>query len=299
MVVRSNVLYPRTDNTVTVSRLDGYGKPFLPEFPQELVPGVDVTVLDEHAYIYQVKCLEVLKDRNKFQAEILTGPTAAPFPEIQDNKLRLPSYHGHAHARNWSKGSIVSIRGEFWKVLKITQPRGSSFISYDLEPSTAEAYAKRPGKVSIPSHLSTRLLGSAFETNNGEWLHIKKVSVTRFGSATGGGHTYWGSGNYVTPERAKVLNGIHHLHIERELQGLVSTRVQGGSMPGDSFPLTLKNHTSLAATGSKVAIVDGKLWYEQAGDPDQSDSWYHYIVEITPSKDLLKRVAKMSLKGNR
>jgi hypothetical protein len=75
----------------------------------------------------------------------------------------------------------------------------------------------------------------------------------------------------------------------RDLGALPGERVSG-PMPEGSVVLVPRNGAKLCATGERVAIVDGAILHERVGDPDQCDSWYHYVVRVAPSPELLARV---------
>lgn len=53
------------------------------------------------------------------------------------------------------------------------------------------------------------------------------------------------------------------------------------AMPGDAAVLVPRDESRSVATGERVALVDGAVLYERAGDPDRIDSWYLYTVRLT------------------
>lgn len=285
MEIQSNALYPN-EGTVHVSRLDHRGTPIY-TWPL-LKQGDTLRITDNQGWIWTAS-IEDLKDADHFTGKVIGEKEASPLPQIRDGVLSLPAISGHAHARFWDKGAVVRVHGAFYKVTKVKYVQTTGRNLFTLEAATEDHYKKRPGKVKINQYQAGSVIGSAIEVD-GEWLQVKKVTYTTFGSAAGGGRTYWAKGNFIPEARAKALNEVQPHILERDLDNASSTRITE-AMPSDAVVLTPKNLTSLAATGTRVAVVGKAIWFEKVGDPDRLDSWYHYVVRIE-DKDLLKRVQK-------
>lgn len=223
----------------------------------------------------------------KAQVRILGDKRPQPFPAIIEGKLTLPNLSGHAHVRSWSRGDVVKIREEIFKVTKVTLSKSGSEVHYEFTPADEKQYQTRPGRTKMSSEQDAlAAVGSALEIR-GEWLHVKKVTRSSFHGALGRDFTYWAVGNYVSEDKAKKLNELHPQLLARTLATYPGTRVLE-RMPENAVVLIPKKAGSLAASGERLALVDGRILHERVGDPDQIDSWYHYVVEIT-SAEMVKR----------
>jgi hypothetical protein len=74
-----------------------------------------------------------------------------------------------------------------------------------------------------------------------------------------------------------------------ELRALRGVRVHE-PMPEGAVVLIPVDRTRMCATGERVALVGGALYHERVGDPDMCDGWYHYVVRLDASAELVARV---------
>lgn len=308
-VIRSIELYPHHGGVVYPSLSHGKGFTSVgPAWPP-LHVGQIVEVHDTQGWKWTVRIddlgqpgqspsIAIGPDRPK--ATVIGEKEALPMPPLTRHpdgtaSIRLPNVSGHAHLRSWRTGDLVEIEGETWKVRapKKLEPAGRLF---HLTPATAEQFANRPGRVRLSGEAEAlRAVGSAVQTPSGEWLHIKEAKHQTHRDQEDGtayGRTYYGIGSHVTAAKAEKINAAHPPAISRDLYNAPSVRTDE-SMPASAAVLVPKDPRSLAATGERVAIVDGKVLHERTGDPDMSDSWRHYVVQVEADADLKKRVAAL------
>ena len=293
--IKSLALYPSEQGVAWIKRRAGANYPVVGDWP-ELIPGMDLEVVDTSAWKWRVTVLEATDDMVA-KVQVQGEKEALPLPTIKDGALRLPNLSGHAHLRTWSRGDIVSLPEGYFKVTKAkTDTYGSNWL-YEFQPSTAEAYATRAGRVSFPSESSLRgALDTAVKTESGEWLHITKMSRTAFGSAIGRSYSYWGNGKYVPEEKAKKINAVHPRLLDTALSAIPGERVP--TMPEGAVQLKPKTSGSLAASGTRVAVVGKTIYHERVGDPDMADSWHHYVIRfeapelLATVKAYMKKAAK-------
>lgn len=281
-------LYPREDGVAWIRRRENAAYSAVGEWPT-LEVGQHLEIHDTQGWQWQVTVSSII---NPDHAEVVVigDRVALPLPPLQNNHwVRLPNIGGHAHLRSWQRGDIIREWGSYYKVTKVRPEHRSGKIVYEIELSSEEAYTTRPGRVSFASESSRdSVVGSAVQTKSGEWLHIKSTSRSQFNGAMGRGHTYYGEGRFVSAEKAAKINAKHPLLLDAALSNLPAKRVD--SMPAGAVQLKPKNISSLAATGSRVAVVGSTIYHERTGDPDRTDGWYHYAVTVEGSPELLKQV---------
>lgn len=111
------------------------------------------------------------------------------------------------------KGTVLAIRGQYWKALGTPKVKGIS-IYYDLAPATKEEYDTRAGRVRVPgNHVESEYdyaghqIGRCVEVQvQGLWLQVKKIEFVRTSGGSISSLTPYGLGNFVTPEKAQKLN---------------------------------------------------------------------------------------------
>ena len=247
-----------------------------------LAEGDKVTVHDTQGWVWHavVEAADLSStDDPKARLRILGDRVPQPLPPVANGKIVLPTMAGHAHARSWRRGSVVSFGGDHYRVARVRKIASGYELEYTLAEATAKQYATRPGRVVMHTQdQALAAIGSAVEIN-GDWLHITKVETTSFYGALGRGTTDWAVGRHVIPKRAAKINDTHAETLACALAGYHGPRVTT-PMPGSSVVLLPRRLASLAATGERVAIVDGLVLHERCGDPDQLDSWHHYVVRI-------------------
>lgn len=282
-VIDSQALYPREGVAWLRRRAAPGYRPYGAPWPA-LEPGEEIVVHDSQGWLWRARVETVDQtDPDDPRAEVRIGGEreALPLPDVVNGKIRLPNLSGHAHARRWARGDIVEIGGQYHKVKSAKPTADGIAIVYALEPSSAEAWARRPGRMSYQSsEQALEAVGSAVQTKTGEWLHGKKVTRTSFSGAAGRGHTYWLQGHHVTPERAAKLNDVHAPALAAALAGAKGERV-ADAMPADAVVLVPPRQGSLVPTGERVALVGDAVLHECHGDPDMLDSWYPYRRRVT------------------
>lgn len=284
-IIKSTALYPHEGRTAIHNRHNSHSEPF--EIWPDLTEGQELEVHDHQGWKWRV-VVDSVVDAGFSKVKVLEGPEALPFPEVQDGKLTLPNMSGHAHVRSWERGDIVRVGEAYYKVTGAKPNRTGTTIAYTLEASTAEAYAARPGRMKYSSESTLMAdFGSAVHTKTGEWLHITKTSRSSFGSAIGRSYTYWGKGRYVSADKAAKINAVHPRLLDGALAVVSGTRE--AKMPEGAVQLLPKTLGSLAATGTRVAVLGNEIWHERVGDPDRIDAWYPYVVKFT-NAELAKRV---------
>lgn len=285
-----DALYPH-DGTAIMTRQ--YRKMFTQPWPSDMKPGNVITALDGQGWIWQVEVLS-MEGEEKAKVRVVSERTPSPLPQVTNEGIVLSNVSGHAHCRNWRKGDVVQVHGQYYKVSK--EPKlhpGGSKIFYPLTPATASDWAKRPGRVQMASERAAKeALGSAVQTPSGEWLHVKEVVFSRYGSAEGEtfGRTWFVKGKHVPEAKAAKINETHAPSLSAKLHAAQATR-RTDSMPEGAKVLIPGNPSRMCATGERVAIDGNKVVHERVGDPDMIDSRYHYMVEIT-DPTLLARVKK-------
>ncbi len=293
-VIQSTALYPR-EGVANINRRYNPLDPPLWVWP-ELEVGQELEVHDTQGWMWKVKVTELPEGScpNGAKVQVLEGPTALPFPEIRIDSatgvslVTLPNMSGHAHLRSWDKGDVVKEGNDYYKVTKVTLSPNGSRVTYTLAPSSPTAYLIRPGRIKYSSeHGAHQDLGSAILTRSGEWLHVTKLTRTTYSGALGRGYTYWGKGKYVSAEKAEKINEVHPRLLDAALSSNSGTRVN--TIPHTAVQLVPKTKGSLARSGTRVAVEGNTIWHERVGDPDQCDSWYHYVVQFDDAK-LAKRV---------
>lgn len=288
-----DALYPREG----VARITRQYCSLAPEWPSVNV-GDKIRVLDNQGWLWDAEVTEV-RDPKHLVANV-SNKTASPMPVPEDGAVSLPNMSGHAHCRDWRTGDVIQLHGSYYKVKGKPKPNYShSRITYTLTAVDEKAWATRPGRVRMSSESEARkAVGSAIQAPSGEWLHVSEVKYRKYGSAEGEvfGTTWLCFGKYVPEAKAAKINETNPHLVSAALHNAKSIRHQG-PMPEDAVVLVPRNHTSLAASGERVAIVGKTVLHERVGDPDMSDSWYHYVVAID-DKDLLARVKKTIAKLN-
>jgi hypothetical protein len=95
----------------------------------------------------------------------------------------------------------------------------------------------------------------------------------------------------AAPIAARVAAREARETLTRDLQSATVERERGAiRMPADAAVLVPRDTAKTCATGERVAVVDGTIYWERVGDPDMCDSWYHYLVRVVePSPELLER----------
>lgn len=298
-IYSSHSLYPSPSGEVVLCRSAGTGYRLIGEpWPTGPTTGDLVEVHDHGAWEWDAVLLEPphgLPDDPRCRARVVGPRRALPLPAPSaDGVVRLPRVYGHAHARGWSRGDVVREWGACWRVVRVAAPRGASHTDVTLAPASEEDYATRPGRVAMHSQReAAEAVGSAIEVD-GEWVHVREVARTSYSGALGRDHTYWAVGRFVRADKAARINELHPRHLERDLAAAAGERV-AEPMPDDAAQLVPRDRSSLAATGTRVAIEGAgrraTVLHERVGDPDMSDSWRHYVVRIADAA-LVARVRR-------
>lgn len=286
--IKSDAIYP-SEGRATVART--YCRA---EWPA-LDAGDKVEILDHQGWVWDGEVVEMVSP-DKFEAKV-AGKRPSPMPAVEDGGVVLSNVSGHAHVRNWVTGSVVEVHGEYYKVSgKPKLLHGGSKISYGLKPATQKKWDSRPGRVEAHSEQAAReMVGSAVQTKTGEWLHVTEVKFRRFHGALGSDRVFSGHGKHVSAKKAEALNAVHPKTLSKDLHSAESQVSQQAVMPEGAKVLIAENSSSLAATGERVALSGKVVLHERVGDPDQSDCWRHYVVEIK-DKALVARVKKFLAK---
>jgi len=180
--IRSTPLYPREERAYARRRTTNWQNPVGDPWPA-FGAGDEIIVHDTQGWTWKVKVVEAdltFENDPKATVEILEKE-AQPMPPLRDGMLKLPNVSGHAHVRSWARGDIIELEGRFYKVASAKPTRSGSEILYKLQEATPEQFAKRPGRVRAESRdEALRAVGSAIQTQDGGWLHVKKVKTTSF-----------------------------------------------------------------------------------------------------------------------
>jgi hypothetical protein len=282
-VIRSLPLYPNkaTGSVALALNAGSQYRNAGPAWPP-LHPGQEVWVEDIDGWRWHVR-IDDVRDAEHARATVLSPAVALPGPAVApDGSLALPNRSGHAHLRVWRQGDIVEYEGKTYKVTH--KPKTNDYGSmryYRLAEVSPEMLAKRPARVRMRDEYEAHAaVGSAVQTPEGEWVHIKKTERARYRDEDGNSYVSWfGVGNLVDAEKARRINEVHGPTLARDLALLHGERVHA-RMPDDAQVLLPKKTGSYAASGERVALVDGAVWHERVGDPDMIDSWHHYVIRI-------------------
>lgn len=278
--IQADAIYPYDGNTATITR---QYCPTADPWPT-IQAGDTLEVLDGQGWLWDAKVTEV-KDAAKVVAKVdnkRPSPMPTPSPE---GTIRLPNMSGHAHCRDWRSGDVIRLHDDIYKVKgKPRELNHGASIVYTLVKADEKAWSTRPGRLRMSSeHAAREAVGSAVQTETGEWLEAKEVKFRRYGSAEGDtfGRTWLVFGKYVPEDKANRINYVHPQLVSNALHNAKSAR-HHAPMPDTACALI---------QGERVAIDGKTVLHERIGDPDMIDSRYPYVVAIE-DKDLLARVKK-------
>lgn len=136
-------------------------------------------------------------------------------PVVEGQPYVLPYMSGDAWSVRPEKGKILTIGGKYYRVTNKPR-RVNTGYEYQLAPVSAEAYAKRPGRILIkdltdPNPDSHRYYGhnvGRIIQIGDEWLHVQKVERVPYGDAEGReifGYNVFGVGHFVPATKAAKL----------------------------------------------------------------------------------------------
>lgn len=284
--IDSHALYPREGLAVAArAPQTNYSKPYGQPWPAISV-GQTVLVLDSQGWLWTAEILSIESSEpgtERAQVQIIGERAPSPMPPIVDGCITLPNVSGHAHARRWGAGDVVLLGEQYYQVKGKPRPSDAahSKLVYRLAPVDRAKYETRPGLVRMSDERTARAaVGSVIETATNEWLHVLKVEKQTHRSSEGEyfGTTWCAIGKHVSAVRAARINDTHGPTLSRALS--LSGKRVATLMPADAAMLVPRDTTSMAASGERIAIVDGVLLHERCGDPDMVDSWHRYVVQI-------------------
>lgn len=128
--------------------------------------------------------------------EVSRRPAQLPDP-IDGQDYRVPEI-GHAHARRWETGEIVSINGRYWKCQKAVAKNSDGTIrTWKLAPATQEQFQTRRGSFRFPDWPEHQIRPGVYQLADGTWLHVEEIKSQVVRSAGISGKIYTGYGRRV------------------------------------------------------------------------------------------------------
>ena len=225
--IKSIALYPRDyesciDKTpkgcAVASRVyEHSGHPIDNEPWPALAIGEEVEILTQNHWVWRATVEEV-RDANTALVRIVGTKTAMPLPPIiEGQRYVLPYMSGDAWSVRPEAGKILTIGGVFYRVTGKPKPFCGGGFAYQFTTVTAEAHAKRPGRVAIKNKTDTdrgsifwygHSVGRCIQIKD-EWLHVEKIERQAYGDGEGRevfGYNTYGIGHFVPAVKAAKLN---------------------------------------------------------------------------------------------